>query len=102
MSTQTQIPVPNPADTQAVYQIKNNIAELQERIHTAHPAMPSLLATIHAALKKDGSLVTLLSDEEIGIIVQGLKKQTQIEIVKEKTKKTTKTLKTMDLDDLGL
>jgi ribosomal protein L6P/L9E len=74
------------------------IAELQEQIHTAHPRMPMLLKDIHAILKADPDNVTLLSEEDIGIIVSGLKKQTATEIAASITKK--KSLKSVTAMDL--
>jgi hypothetical protein len=75
-----------PQTLQAV-EFKNKILDLQERIHTAHPTMPVLLRQIHTQLKQDEELVTLLSDEDIGIIVSGLARQANTVLV-EKEKST--------------
>ena len=61
-------------------QIKSSIAELQAAIHEAHPSMPTLLREIHTKLKADPANVTLLDEEDIAIIVSGLKIQTNTEI----------------------
>lgn len=80
-------------------QIKMKIAELQESILNCHPRMPLLLKEIHSVLKADPDNVTLLSEEDIGVIVSGLKKQTQTEIVAKTLAKKT-TLKNTQLADL--
>jgi len=79
--------------------IKMKIAELQDMILTAHPRMPILLKDIHTLLKNDPDNVTLLSEEDIGIIVSGLKKQTMTEITAATLKKKValKNTSVMDL-----
>lgn len=56
--------------------ISGKIAELQESILKSHPQMPILLREIHFTLKNDPAVVTLLSEEEIATIVNGLQRQT--------------------------
>ena len=66
--------------------------------------MPVLLQEIHRTLKNDPSLVTLMAEEEIAIVVQGLKAQTLTTIVTAGTKvsaKTTRALSKVSEDDLG-
>ena len=60
-------------------QIRMSIAELQQCILAAHPRLPVLLRDIHKVLKSDPDCVTLLSEEDIGIIVSGLKIQTHLQ-----------------------
>lgn len=79
--------------------IKMKIAELSELILSAHPRMPMLLREIHTILKSDPDNVTLLSEEDIGIIVSGLKKQTATVITAGVLSKKTK-LKDTQLADL--
>lgn len=77
-------------DTSSVgYEIKEKIAALQEALLSSHPTLPVLLRAIHTQLRKDPEIVTLLGDEEIGIIVNGLKRQTQVELVTAPVKKTS-------------
>ena len=79
--------------------IKMQIAELQNLILSAHPRMETLLKEIHSLLKADPDNVTLLTEEDIGVLVSGLKKQTQTEITaKAMTKKVS--LKNTSLLDL--
>lgn len=81
--------------------VKMKIAELQEMILQAHPRLPVLLRDIREVLKNDPDNVTLLSEEDIGIIVSGLKVQTRTEITAATLKKKS-TLKNTKLEDLGL
>lgn len=71
-----------------IEQIKSSIAELQAAIHEAHPSMPTLLRDIHTKLKQDPTNVTLLDEEDIAILVSGLKIQTNVEISSAKPKAT--------------
>ena len=57
--------------------ITSKIAELQTSILTAHPQMPLLLREIHKQLKEDPTIVTLLKEEQIKVVINGLEKQTQ-------------------------
>lgn len=72
-------------------ELKNKVAALQKSIHAAHPNMKVLLREIHTHLKNDPEQVTLLDEDEIGIIVNGLKKQTATEIVTQVAKKASNT-----------
>ena len=62
------------------FQIKEKLARLEAALLEKTPNMPTLLREIHTALKKDADVVTLLTEEECNILVQGLKKQTATEI----------------------
>lgn len=82
-------------------QIKEKILSLQEALLDQHPQLPTILRDIHTKLKLDPETVTLLNDEEVAIIVSGLKKQTQTHIVTTASKsKASKALKSLDLGDL--
>ena len=90
MTTQTATPE----------QIKMNIAELDNLIKTAHPRMPLLLKDIHKVLMADPDTVTVMTEDEVSIIVAGLKKQTATEIATTLTKGKKATLKNTSVDDL--
>lgn len=64
----------------AGFELKNKIAELQEMLLLKHPMMPKLLQEIHSTLRKQPENVTLLDEEDIRIIVNGLEKQTGVEL----------------------
>lgn len=83
------------------YEVQEKVEQLKNSLLSAHPQMPILLRTIHTQLKKDPEIVTLLSEEEIGIILSGLKKQTQTEISVTISKAGKgKSLKSTSVDDL--
>jgi len=75
-------------------EIQMKIAELQEALLSAHPTMPLLLREIHKKLQADPAQVTLLSEEEISVIVSGLKLQTNVELASEKSKSSSSAAKT--------
>jgi len=81
-------------------QLKCNISELQESLLAQHPQMPTLLHTIWKALKENPDQVTLLEEEEIQIIVNGLKKQTSTEIAVAALKSSKKGTSKIGLADL--
>ncbi len=56
------------------------MGELEAALLSAHPTMPVLLREIHNHLKADPEIVTLLTEDAIGIIVNGLKVQTKTEL----------------------
>lgn len=81
--------------------LQEKVGSLREMLLTAHPGMPVMLREIHQKLKQDPEIVTILSEEEIGIIVSGLKRQTQVQILAAVAKKGTgKSLKKTTLADL--
>lgn len=86
--------------TALTHDLQFKIEELQQSILTAHPRMPILLKDIHTALKNDPATVTLLSEEEISVIVSGLKQQTKIQISQAALKSTKKSLSKVTADDL--
>ena len=86
--------------------ISLKIEELHLSILSSHPTMPGLLREIHQNLKKDPAVVTLLSPEQVSIIVLGLDKQTQSTLVatisSAKPSAAAKAkLKNVSTDDLG-
>lgn len=64
------------------------IAELEVSLRERHPDYEDLLQIIHRNLSEDEALVHLLSEEQIGVICNGLTKKKQILIVKEATRKS--------------
>ncbi len=79
--------------------LQMKIASLQEAITSTHPSLPIILRDIHTLLKNDPATVTLLSEDEIGIIVSGLKKQTATEISASAMKQSSKSLKRPGIAD---
>ena len=82
-------------------QIQMQIAELEQAILSAHPTLPTLLQQIHRSIKADPEQVTLLTEEQIGVIVNGLSKQTQTQIATSiSSGKKGKTIKSIGISDL--
>lgn len=63
------------------FELIEKVTALQAALLSAHPTLPVLLRNIHTQLRADPEITTLLSEDEIGIIVNGLKRQTQVELV---------------------
>lgn len=61
--------------------IAMEMAELEAAIDAEVPGFVSILSQIHKKLRADPDVVTLLADEEIGVIVAGLEKHTNVTIV---------------------
>jgi len=82
-------------------QIQEKIATLGDMLEQQLPGFPTALRDIHKQLKADEEIVTLLSEEEIAIIVSGLSKQTKVHITEAATKAVRgKALKNITLADL--
>ena len=70
--------------------IKERIAELQGAIDGEVPNFKTILKDIHATLRADPDVVTILTPEEIAVIVGGLEKHADLEIAGDVVKKATK------------
>lgn len=85
-------------------ELENKILALQEQVIARAPGMPTLLQEIWIALKKQPENVTLLTEENIQIIVSGLEVQTNNKLVEVLTKNrgaaAGKKLKALGVDDL--
>lgn len=85
-------------------EIKSKLDELQQALLSSHPTMPSLLRDIHKTLKAFPEQVTLMTEDEIAIVVQGLEKQTNSHLVAsamKTTKAKKESLSKVTSDDLG-
>lgn len=85
-------------------QIKEKILSLETALKEQNPRFSTLLREIHTNLKNDPAVVTLMSEEEIAVIVSGLKSQTMTNIVTSQTKPNAaakKALSKVTLEDLG-
>lgn len=94
----SQIPGPTPLDNSQ--QLLGKIEDLKLKLQSNMPGYESLLFIIHKQLASDESLVHLLSDEQVGIIVAGLKKRKGIILAEVKKKKDKSSLKNIDVEDL--
>lgn len=78
---------------QTAYLLAEKVAELSAALLARHPKMPTLLREIHQTLNKYPEQVTLMSEEDIHQVVEGLKVQTGVEFALTATKPTaTKSL----------
>lgn len=85
-------------------EIKAKLDALSEALLTAHPQIPTLLRDIHRALKTFPEQVTLMTEDEIRIVVSGLEKQTNTHIAAATMKPTRakkESLKNVTSSDLG-
>lgn len=78
--------------------ILQKIEELRISLHEVHPNMPNLLHDIWKQLKETPDCVTLLKPEQMGVIIQGLERQTNIKLTESisKPKGTKKSKLTTD------
>ena len=82
-------------------QLKEQVEQLRTSLLTASPGLPTLLRTIHTALQADKDMVSVLTEDEIGVIVNGLMRQTNTVIAKAAIKgKGGKAVKNITMDDL--
>ena len=81
--------------------ISHKISELSLSVQATLPNMPTLLREIHANLKQDPELVTLLTPQQVSVIVSGLSKQTQTAITTSILSGSKgKSLKKISVDDI--
>lgn len=95
---------PNPV-SEVDHPIKMQLAELEQALNDKLPGFKTILRDIHTKLRQDPAIVTLLSDEEIGGILAGLKHHAQVEIIAPKAAKAKKAagkamVANMSADDL--
>jgi len=88
-------------NTSLQFEVAEAIQDLSDKLLSQHPEMPHLLRKIHQTLKANPEVVTLLSEEQIGVIVNGLSKQTQTTIATSlATGKKGKSIKSLGIADL--
>lgn len=99
--SQTQTPGPTPLDR--FEQIAQRISDLQTKMQSKAPGYEALLQVIHRNLAADPEVVTLLSEEQIGVIFAGLSQMKGVIIAEAAGKNKTssgKKLKDISLEDL--
>ena len=87
-------------DTTA-YLLQEKVQELSAALLARHPKMPTLLREIHQTLSKYPEQVTLMSEDDIHVVVEGLKVQTGVEFAATATKSSGKSL-TAKISKLGV
>lgn len=78
------------------------MAELEQALNERVPGFANILREIHMKLKKDPATVTLLTDEEIGLIVSGLERHTNVTIVAPAAVKSAKKAAKLPVSALDL
>lgn len=86
-------------------EIKTKLDELQAALLDSHPSMPMLLRDIHRTLKAQPDQVTLLTEQDIALLIQGLQKQTNTVLASSpkssRAKSSKAALSKMTAADLG-
>lgn len=85
----------------AATSIQEKIADLKAKMDSKLPGLETALASIHKQLLEDTALVHILSDEEVGVICNGLARAKQIILVTKEAKSSRKSLSKTTIDDLG-
>lgn len=103
-ATSSPSAAPNVIEYPGLPDLLDKIYSLDSAMKAAHPAMDSLLQTIHRNLSKDPELVHLLKPEQRAIIFAGLQRKTQTKIVDDTVKSASsgknKSLKNIGIEDL--
>lgn len=85
-------------------ELQEKIIQLDQALKQKHPAMESLLQTIHRNLDKDPELTHLLKEEDIAVIIMGLEEKTKTKIIDDTVKSAAsgrnKSLKSIGMEDL--
>lgn len=83
------------------FEVLEKLVSLEEALKANTPNIATLLRDIHAKLKADPDVVTILSEEQVAVIVKGLQKQTSTTIAATALKKAkNKSTKSITVDDL--
>lgn len=86
---------------QTAYLLAEKVSELSAALTARHPKMPTLLREIHQTLSKYPEQVTLMSEEDIHAVVEGLKVQTGVEFANTVTKPSAAKSLKGKIDKLG-
>lgn len=97
----TSLPTLNFDNSKIDFRIQEKLVELQNHFDDNHPEMRSALKTIHGIIIKDPEQATLLTDEELSVIVAAQATISKTEISTKQLKKAPKkALKNTSVDDL--
>lgn len=84
------VETPVQVERQSDHPLIMELAELEQQLNDRVPDFRLTLRNIHQKLRKDPDIVTILSEEEIGLIVTGLATHANAEIVAPKAAKAAK------------
>lgn len=100
MTTNT-LPTLNFENSKIDFRIQEKLIELQNHFDDNHPEMRTALKAIHVIINKDPEQATLLTDEELSVIVRAQASISKTEISTKQLKKAPKkALKNTTIDDL--
>lgn len=83
------------------FELREKVLSLEAALLERHPRMPVLLREIHTVLRAQPENVTLFSEDEIAILVSGLKIQTGVEFAASATKGSGAKSATAKIKSLG-
>lgn len=83
------------------FELREKVLSLEQALLERHPRMPVLLREIHTVLRAQPENVTLFSEDEIAILVSGLKIQTGVEFAASATKGSGAKSATAKIKSLG-
>lgn len=69
------------SEPEPTHEVFAKIKDLKEALLLLHPNMPVLLQSIHKQLQNDPAVVTVLKEEDIAVLIEALKVQTNTELV---------------------
>ena len=92
--------VPQPAIDPVYMELASQLDTLEQALLAAHPSMPTLLRQIHAGLLKNPAAIHSLDDDQIAILISGLKSYTATEIIAKAPAKKKPAKENLTLDDL--
>lgn len=81
-------------------ELASQLDTLEQALLAAHPSMPTLLRQIHAGLLKNPAAIHSLDDDQIAILISGLKSYTATEIIAKAPAKKKPAKENLSLDDL--
>lgn len=86
---------------QVMMEVLDRLSKVEEGLKTVDPAISIHCKVILNNLQKYEELSHLLKDEQIAVLIAGMKTYRQMQLVKEaSTKRNSKSLKNTTLDDL--
>ena len=89
-----------PAIDPVYMELASQLDTLEQALLAAHPSMPTLLRQIHAGLLKNPAAIHSLDDDQIAILISGLKSYTATEIIAKAPAKKKPAKENLTLDDL--
>lgn len=81
-------------------ELASQLDTLEQALLAAHPSMPTLLRQIHAGLLKNPAAIHSLDDDQIAVLISGLKSYTATEIIAKAPAKKKPAKENLSLDDL--